>query len=345
MTSIDGRDDAREMSQPGAASRAALRTSYPGNWLVPAVLIVAAGCLLTGQVLHGVTIDSVNREPETYSVMGGVLDLWTGGDPVLAVILFCFSIMFPTAKLLGLGWIWFAPMDPIRRTLWASRLELLGKWSMLDGFVVIALVGAIQLSKLIEVATARPGPAVYFFAIAIMLSMVLALRMSKMAASVGEVEQRVPRFDLSLVVAPWIAVGCLISALFFPIFRVEKSILDIEVSNVYALPSTTIKYFADGRIFLGLLQLLFAMLVPLVYFCWFGWFAASQRRGLSRPKVLSRLRVLGSWTMIDVYFLGLLLVVSKVGNLAHLERLPGFWLVMVSAVLSLYCMLRVRSLN
>ena len=102
---------------------------------------------------------------------------------------------------------------------------------------------------------------------------------------------------------------------------------------------------ADGRIFLGLLQLLFAMLVPLVYFWWFGWFAARQRRGLSRPKVLSRLRVLGSWTMIDVYFLGLLLVVSKVGNLAHLERLPGFWLVMVSAVLSLYCMLRVRSLN
>ena len=58
----------------------------------------------------------------TYSVMTGVVGLAKDGDYVLAAVIFFFSIVFPIGKLAAL---------------------LLGKWSMLDVFVVAIFLSMI----------------------------------------------------------------------------------------------------------------------------------------------------------------------------------------------------------
>lgn len=314
----------------------ALRHAVPKGWYVPLLLLAAAICLVTGQVLYGVKIEAVNRETELYSVLGGVVDLWKQGNPLLAVVLFSFSILFPTAKLLALAWIWFRPLGVELRARWAHWLEILGKWSMLDGFVVAALVGAIQLRNVVKVASASPQPAVYYFATAIMISMVVSRIMSRMSATLSTRRERHVPSDLSMLVVPWASLALLAWGLFSSILRVEKR----SFESIYRLPASSADFFAEGDVFLGLLIAVFAIAVPLLYFLLLGLASWLQRKGELPASIKSAVLLLDRWAMIDVYFLGLLLVCSKVGNIANLERLPGFWMVLAAAMGSIYCALR-----
>lgn len=315
-----------------------LRDEATNRWLVPGLLLAATGCLITGQVLPGVTIEFINRDPERYSVMGGVIDLWRKSNPFLAVVLFSFSIVFPAGKLVALIRIWFRPMERERRRRWAGWLEALGKWSMLDGFLVAALVGSIQLRNVVKAASAHPEPAVYFFAMAILLSMVASTLVVR-ACERESHKARVPqKLGASFLVVPWLAAACLLATWWEPILRVEKKLF----VNVYGLPKTTREFFASGEYFLGGLLVLFVMLVPLVYFLSFGWVAIQERRGRVLESWQARLRFLDRWAMVDVFLLALLLVCSKVGRMSTMERLPGFWLILAVAVMSVTCTFGLR---
>lgn len=110
------------------------------------------------------------------TIMSGVVYLWTSGSWPLAVIVFVASIMVPLLKLLALTllaasaqmkWRW----QPKQRTSLYALVELVGRWSMLDVFVVTLLVALVQAQSL---ATMLPGPGVIPFAAVVVLSMLAA---------------------------------------------------------------------------------------------------------------------------------------------------------------------------
>jgi len=114
---------------------------------------------------------------ETFNtIAGGVVSLWGQGDYLIAVIIFFASLLVPLAKFAALITlclsIQFRIFNKPRSKATIYRLtEFVGRWSMVDVFVVAFLASLIQLGNLM---TVYPGPAALAFAGMVIFSMLAA---------------------------------------------------------------------------------------------------------------------------------------------------------------------------
>ena len=165
------------MPVPPAISLSALATGLD-RWLGWGA-ILAAILLAAGWVLPIMTVERLLFLSREISILQGVAELWSEDEAFLAIVIGAFSILLPAVKLALALYLWFhaeAGSQQLRRAL--SLLELAGRWSMLDVFVVALLVVAIRTS-LIDDVTVHPG--VYVFTAAIVLSLVVVQRMAVLA--------------------------------------------------------------------------------------------------------------------------------------------------------------------
>ncbi|MDX1563998.1 MAG: paraquat-inducible protein A [Phycisphaeraceae bacterium] len=160
-----------------------LHQHFPGRLHLP----VLTGCnivlLIIALNLPFMTVDKLVFFEEDYSLLRSIRSMWDSKHYVLAVIIFTFSIVFPFAKLGALLLIWFKSITPENRQKSLSWLGILGKWSMLDVFVIAILIVLTQSKGFVE-ATAEIG--VYVFAAAILMSLVLSLWIEHVARSVDK---------------------------------------------------------------------------------------------------------------------------------------------------------------
>ncbi|MBI3616591.1 MAG: paraquat-inducible protein A [Candidatus Omnitrophica bacterium] len=164
-----------------ATSRKSLREFYPRHYEVLLLLIAATAALVMGLSLPLVKVEKlllVKRATSIYSVYTGVVSLWKQGEYFLAGVIFFFSIIFPFMKIASLSVIWFFRMADSQRKSLLQWLEGLGRWSMLDVFIVSILIVAVKLKPLVSVE-AKPG--VYIFALAILLSMIATMWVDRLA--------------------------------------------------------------------------------------------------------------------------------------------------------------------
>jgi paraquat-inducible protein A len=98
--------------------------------------------------------------------------LWQDGSWGVAAIVFTASILVPLLKIGGLITLLFAARRPSahRRALTRlyAALDIIGRWSMLDVFLVAFLCGAVQFGSLAKV---EPRPGAIAFAGAVVLTM------------------------------------------------------------------------------------------------------------------------------------------------------------------------------
>lgn len=116
-----------------------------------------------------------NDEPST--IMGGVRVLWEHGSYPIALIIFFASVLIPIAKILILAWLNFSVQKkstslPVERMRLYRLTEFIGRWSMIDVFVVAVLVSLIQLGNTMSV---YPGPAALAFSAVVILTMLAAM--------------------------------------------------------------------------------------------------------------------------------------------------------------------------
>lgn len=141
-------------------------------------LAVSAAALTAGLLLPAIRITKLHLFDTAYSILGGLRALADGGEWLVFGIILMFSVAFPYAKLLALGWLWLRPEGPAGgRTL--GLLEALGKWSMLDVLVVGLVVVSLQSSFFVET---RLESGVYLFAGAALASMLLTVWTRRRAA-------------------------------------------------------------------------------------------------------------------------------------------------------------------
>ncbi len=99
--------------------------------------------------------------------------------PCLFAILTLFSVVFPLTKL-GFGaalWLFADPGSPrVARIL--HWIEMLGKWSMLDVFVVALIVAAANISLMSDIAV---HAGLYVFTASILLSIYALDRLGRAA--------------------------------------------------------------------------------------------------------------------------------------------------------------------
>lgn len=114
-------------------------------------------------------------DPST--IIGGVVLLWHLGSYPIAVIIFIASVVVPVAKILILAWLNYSVQKQsdrlsLERVRWYRMAEFVGRWSMIDVFVVIILVSLIQLGPTMSIT---PGVATLAFSALVIVTMLAAM--------------------------------------------------------------------------------------------------------------------------------------------------------------------------
>jgi paraquat-inducible protein A len=114
---------------------------------------------------------------EKDTIMSGVAYLWTSGSWPLAVLVFIASIAVPMLKIIALILLvlstqMHARWLPVRRTRIYRIVEFVGRWSMLDIYVITVLVALVQFNAL---ATIHAGAAAIAFGAVVVLTMLAAM--------------------------------------------------------------------------------------------------------------------------------------------------------------------------
>ena len=116
----------------------------------------------------------IGLTPTRYTVLQGVIDLAQAHLIGLALLVFCASFAIPFLKLAGLGWCLTSVLRRSDRRLRAKTrlfhiVEEIGRWSMVDPFVIACFVPVMQYNALIY---GRAEPAATPFAMVVVLTMI-----------------------------------------------------------------------------------------------------------------------------------------------------------------------------
>ncbi|WP_024901802.1 paraquat-inducible protein A [Robbsia andropogonis] len=133
--------------------------------LVSAVLLYIPANLMP--VMHTASLLGASDD----TIMSGVVYFWTSGSYALAIIVFVASILVPMLKLAALSILNYSVQTrsdwrPEQRTRLYHVVEAIGRWSMLDIFVITLTVALVRFQSL-AVITAGPG-AVAFGAVVVL---------------------------------------------------------------------------------------------------------------------------------------------------------------------------------
>ena len=140
-------------------------------------LLIAASILYIPANLLPVTITRSLFGVQSDTIMSGVAFFWNEGSYDLAIIIFTASIFVPLAKLLALSFLCLSvqfrfELDPQQRTKLYRMVEFIGKWSMLDVFVVALLATLVDFSSFASISA---GPGAVAFGAVVVITMFAAM--------------------------------------------------------------------------------------------------------------------------------------------------------------------------
>ncbi|WP_257274783.1 MULTISPECIES: paraquat-inducible protein A [unclassified Endozoicomonas] len=156
----------------GSKVRLRKKDSLSRSW----ALTLTAGLLyIPANMLPIMTVSRFGRsKPDT--IMSGVIELVHHGMAPIALLVFTASILVPLMKLLGMVWLLVCVhtrrMNPGRQTVLYRLIVWIGRWSMLDIFIISLLVALVQFGHL---GTVTAGPAAFAFAAVVVLTMWAAM--------------------------------------------------------------------------------------------------------------------------------------------------------------------------
>lgn len=155
---------------------AGLHRRKPDSLNRAAALCVAGAVLYVPANAYPVmTVISLGRgQPDT--ILSGVVELAHAGMWPLALLVFVASVTVPVLKLIGMTWLLWStwtgsPRHLRRRTQVYRAIEFVGRWSMVDVFMIAILVALVRLGTL---ATIEPGVGAVAFAGVVVLTMIAA---------------------------------------------------------------------------------------------------------------------------------------------------------------------------
>lgn len=156
----------------GAALRARKPASLARSW---ALLATATLLYIPANVLPVMTVISLGRGGP-HTILSGVIELAASGMWPLAALVFAASITVPVLKLIGLAIMlvsvqrgWTRGLRD--RTRLYRIVETIGRWSMIDIFMLSILVALVRMGF---IASVEPGTGALAFAAVVLLTMFAA---------------------------------------------------------------------------------------------------------------------------------------------------------------------------
>jgi paraquat-inducible protein A len=140
-----------------------------------ALLVTACVLYIPANMLPIMITDQFGNSTDS-TILGGVVMLIDMGSAPIAAIIFIASVMVPLGKLIALFYVCWSvsagrTTDPRQRTVLYRAAELIGKWSMVDVFVVSILVALVHLTGLLVIL---PGAAAVAFAGVVIVTIIAA---------------------------------------------------------------------------------------------------------------------------------------------------------------------------
>lgn len=153
----------------GGVVRPRRPASLSHTWalLIAAIILYIPANLLP--IMQTTSLFGTSRD----TILSGVVYFWHSGSPGLASLIFAVSILVPMAKMAILGVLALTvrfgwPLDRRQCIHLYHLIEFVGRWSMLDIFVVALMVGLVRFSSL---AVIEAGPGAIAFGAVVALTM------------------------------------------------------------------------------------------------------------------------------------------------------------------------------
>jgi len=141
-----------------------------------ALMIAACALYIPSHLLPIMTVVELGDVSHN-TIISGMLTFWRTGAYPIAIVIFTASILIPLLKIAALTWLCAAATGRVHpspamlgKIYWFT--ELLGRWSMIDIFVVGIMVSLMQLGNYM---TITPGLGALAFAGVVVLTMFAAM--------------------------------------------------------------------------------------------------------------------------------------------------------------------------
>ncbi len=317
-----------KLNKPGTLSASSTgRTKW-----ISLLLLLSFGLNVTALVAPFLRIDTFLSSEKIYSLPHSVALMWEARLYVIALLILGFSIIFPFVKLAVLSYIWFVSTSIADRKRLLGRINPLGKWSLLDVFVVIIILVLTNNQTFIST---HPLSGIYFFISAIILSLavaeminkllypellprtaVLKLKKERLSALSGWLRFIIPGLML-------LSVATLIAAIGIPFLQISEFLLS---SNTYSIFRSFLALSTAVNWPLAMAVLLFLIIFPLLSSAasiavWFGRF-----NSVHRDRLQGIVGFLSHWSMLDVFGLALLVFLVEGDTLICTKIQPGLFI-------------------
>ncbi|MES2870975.1 MAG: paraquat-inducible protein A [Pseudomonadota bacterium] len=165
--------DEQTCTRCGALVHARRPDSLMRTW---ALLLTSAILYIPANLLPIMTVNSLGQGSAS-TIMAGVIELVQHGMIPIATVVFVASILVPTFKLVGIGLLLFSvqrrqPLSARQRIIMYRFIEFIGRWSMLDIFVIAILVAVVNFGR---IASIEANLGAVAFASVVVLTMLAAL--------------------------------------------------------------------------------------------------------------------------------------------------------------------------
>ncbi len=135
--------------------------------------IAAAAILYVPANLYPVMTLSSFVQTQQYTIMGGIFELFERGLWPLGLLVFFASITIPVLKLLMLAYMLIethlrSELHLLSRTMFFRFVDFIGRWSMIDVFMISILVAVVRFGKFSSVQAEFGAPC---FAAVVVLTM------------------------------------------------------------------------------------------------------------------------------------------------------------------------------
>lgn len=166
----DGHGECRRCGEP---LHARVPHSLQRTW----ALLFASMIMLFPANLYPIMTTTLLGQSQTSTILGGVVQLWQSGSWPIALIIFVASVVVPVGKIIALSWLCLIvrhteELKASVRTRLYRVTEFIGRWSMVDLFVVAIMVALIRAGNIMSI---EPGSAAVAFGAVVVLTMLAAM--------------------------------------------------------------------------------------------------------------------------------------------------------------------------
>lgn len=160
---------------PRCGAKGHSRRKFSLQWTV--ALLVTSIILYIPANAMPIMVTEVLGNQISSTIISGVILLWSDGSYPVALVIFIASIMVPGLKMIAIAWLCldakgYGNRDSEKMHVIYEIVEFVGRWSMIDIFVIAVLSALVRMGKFLSI---YPAPGALIFALVVILTMFAAI--------------------------------------------------------------------------------------------------------------------------------------------------------------------------